>query len=64
MTTYPEIVASYEHYDDDTPFQPITLDCAVPSSTAEKDASKLPAVVTYKTRYTSTEVRFRTIHLD
>ena len=55
MTTYPEIVASYERYDDDKPFQPITLDCIVPSSAAEKDSSKLSAVVTYKTRYTDVE---------
>ena len=52
MTTYPEIIASYERYDDDEPFQPITLYCEVPSSAAEKDTSKLSAVVTYKTRYT------------
>ena len=52
MTTYPEIAASYKRYDDDKPFQPITLDCAVPSLAAEKDTSKLPVVVTYKTRYT------------
>ena len=50
--TYPEIVASYERYDDNTPFQPITLECAVPSSAAEKDTSKLSVVVTYKRRYT------------
>ena len=52
ITTYPEIVANYECYDDEKPFQPITSDCAVPTSAAEKDASKLSAVVTYKTRYT------------
>ena len=49
MTIYPEIVASCERYDDDKPFQTITLDCAYPSSAADKDASKLFAVVAYKT---------------
>ena len=52
MTTYPDIVASYERYNDNEPFQLITLDCAVPSSATEKDASKLSAVNTYKTRHT------------
>ena len=52
MTTYPEIIASYERYDDDEPFQHITLDCAVPSSAVENDTSNFFAVVTYKTRYT------------
>ena len=51
MTTYPDIVKSYEQYDDENPFRPITLDCAVPTSAAEKEASKLSAVVTYITRY-------------
>ena len=52
MTTYPDIVVSYEQYNDENPFRPITLDCAVPTSAAEKEASKLSAVVTYMTRYT------------
>ena len=52
MITYPEIIASYGRYADDEPFQHITLDCVVPSSAAEKDASKLSKVVTYKTIYT------------
>ena len=52
MTTYPDIVASYERYNDNEPFQPTTLDCVVPSLAAEKDASKLSTVVTYKIRYT------------
>ena len=51
MTTYPEIVASYERYNDDKPLHPIILDCTILSSGTEKDASKLSAVVTYKTRY-------------
>ena len=51
MIGYPEIVHSCERYDDALPFQPITLDCAVPSSVAEKDSCKLSVVVTYKTRY-------------
>ena len=51
MTTYPEIVLKYERYDDVVAFQPITLDCAIPTSNAEKDKGKLSSVVTYKTRY-------------
>ena len=49
MTTYPDIVASYERDDDADAFQPITLDYDVPTSAAEKEVSKLSAVVTYKT---------------
>ena len=51
ITTYPDIVDSYERFDDDNAFQPITLEYDVPSSAAEKDARKLSAIVTYKTRY-------------
>ena len=32
ITTYPAIVASYEQFDDASPFQSIGLDCAVPSA--------------------------------
>ena len=49
MTIYPEIVASCERYDDDKLFQTITLDYVYPLSAADKDASKLFAVVSYKT---------------
>ena len=51
MTTYPDIVDSYEHFNDDNPFQPIELDCAVPNSDSKQNRNKLTAVVTYKTRY-------------
>ena len=51
ITEYPHIVEKYEQYDDAQPFWPITLDCALPASEAEKTTSKLTAVVTYKTRY-------------
>ena len=51
MATYRNIVEIYGRYDDNNGFQPIILDYAVPSSVAEKDASKLCAVITYKARY-------------
>ena len=49
MANYLHIVDSYEQYDDAKPFNPITLDCAVPSSDTENTANKLTVVVTYKT---------------
>ena len=51
ITTYPDIVLSYEQYNDANSFQPITLDCAIPASEVEKESGKLSAVITYKTRY-------------
>ena len=48
---YPDIVFSYEQYDDANQFQQITLDCAIPASEADKDSGKMPADVTLKTRY-------------
>ena len=51
MTKYPHLVEKYEQFDDANPFRPITLDCAVPQSEAEKTTGKLTAVVTYRTRY-------------
>ena len=48
MTEYPEILHSYKRYDDDSPFQPITLDYAVPSSAAKKGSCNLSVVVIYK----------------
>ena len=51
MTTYPAIVDSYEQFDDATPFQPIGLDCAVPSADTNAIGNQLTAVVMYKTRY-------------
>ena len=55
ISQYYEIVASYEQFDDSNPFIPISLDCAILSSQAEKEASKLTAVVTYKTCYQDKE---------
>ena len=54
ITTYPAIVASYEQFDDASPFQPIGFDCAVPSADASSISNQLTAVVTYKTRYVDT----------
>ena len=54
ITTYPVIVASYEQFDDTVPFQPIGLDCAVPSADYSAISNQLTAVVTYKTRYVDT----------
>ena len=53
MTQHLEIIISYERFDDANAFQLIILDCAVSTSDAEKAASQLSAVVTYKTRYTT-----------
>ena len=36
MTQHPYIVDQYEQFDDEHPFRPITLDCVVPQSEAEK----------------------------
>ena len=44
------IIVSYEWFDDDAVFQPLTLDCAIPLSLDDKEASKFTVVVTYKTR--------------
>ena len=46
ITNNMHIVDSYEQYDNDNPFNPITLDYAVPSSDSDKVANKLTAVVT------------------
>ena len=51
MTTYPAIVDSYEQFDDVTPFQPIGLDCDVPSVDTNAIANQLTAVAAYKTHY-------------
>ena len=52
--TYPAIVSCYEQFNDASPFQPIVLDCAVPSVDASVISNQLTAVVTYKTRYVDT----------
>ena len=64
MTMYPHIVESYEKYDDANPFQPITLDLALPASKTEMDAGKLSAVVTYKTRYFDKNGKIMTISFE
>ena len=51
MTNYLEIVAFYERYDESDSFHSMTLDCDVPPTAAEKEASKLSAIVTYKICY-------------
>lgn len=51
ITTYPDIVRSYKQCDDANPFQPITVQCAIPASETKYDSNKLSAVITYKTRY-------------
>ena len=54
-TQHPHLVENYEQFDDADAFRPITLDCAVPQSEAEKTTGKLTAVITYKTRYRDNE---------
>ena len=45
ITTYPEIVDSYEQYDDENSFQPITPNFAIPASKAEKDTDNNSAMM-------------------
>ena len=53
MTQYPEIVAEYVQYDDEQPFQPLKLECAVKDIPTQDDLSgNLTAIVRYWTRYT------------
>ena len=47
MTTYPAIVDCYEQFDNISPFQPIGLDCAVPSAETNTIVNQLIVVVTY-----------------
>ena len=53
ITTNPNIVESYIQFDDENPFDPIALNCAVDKnpSTHTDMGNKLTAMVTYKTRY-------------
>lgn len=52
MTTYPDIVAEYIQYDDNNPFEPIQLSCAVQDlNTVQAEHGKLTAIVRYWTRY-------------
>ena len=53
ITKHPHTVAEYIQYDDNEPFEPIHLECAVENSEAiEKERGKLTAVVRYHTPYT------------
>ncbi len=53
MTQYPSLVAEYVQYDDENPFEPLKLECAVKDIPTENDdSSKLTAIVRYWTRYT------------
>ena len=51
ITTYPSIVKSYEVYNDDNAFNPLTLDFAVPTESSSATSNQLTSVVTYFTRY-------------
>ena len=51
ITSYPHIVDSYEQYNDNLPFQPIELDCAIPNADSKDYCNRLTAVVTYNTHY-------------
>ena len=52
MTTYPSIVAEYIQYNDDTPFEPIQLSCAVQDlDKVQSEHGNLTAIVRYWTRY-------------
>ena len=55
MTNHPSIVHKYEEYRDPEPFEPLSLDGAVPNPTSNNVSNKLTSVVTYRTRYTSNE---------
>jgi len=53
MTKHPHTVAEYIQYDDDEPFEPIKLSCAVDDlKTIEAEHGKLTAIVRYWTKYT------------
>ena len=51
MTKFPQIVVSFERCNDPTPFQPISLDCAIPLPDRDACMNRLTAVVVYRTRY-------------
>ena len=52
ITNHPDIVESYEEYNDAKPFVPLRLDVAIPTNDADNNLdNQLTAVVTYKTRY-------------
>ena len=52
ITTHPKIVSFYIQYDDENPFDPIALNCAVEDYKNMKDTyGKLTALVVYNTNY-------------
>lgn len=52
MTTYPELVAEYIQFDDQHPFEPLQLHCAVEDlASTESMHGKLTAIVRYWMRY-------------
>ena len=51
MTTYPGIVCSYEKFDDENPFEPLSLACAVSIEDLTATYGQLTSVVTYHTQY-------------
>ena len=50
ITTYLDIMHSYEQFDDSFPFNPLELDYVVPNTASNLVYNKLTAVVTYKIR--------------
>jgi len=55
MTKDPYIVCIYEQYNDENPFDPLSLSCAVTMDNVSAMYGKLTAVVTYHTQYTDTD---------
>ena len=55
MTKHPYIVSSYEQFDDENPFDPLSLSCAVTMDEISATYGKLTAVVTYHTQYKDLE---------
>ena len=55
MTKHPYIVCSYEQYNNENPFDPLSLSCAVTMDKVSATYGKLTAVVTYHTQYTDTD---------
>ena len=55
ITTFPQIVKSYQQFDDLHGFEPLILDCAVPIETSDPLSGKLTAVVEYYTWYVTAD---------
>jgi len=54
MTKHPYIVSSYEQYDDQNPFDLLSLSCMVMMDAISVMYDKLTSVVMYHTQYTDT----------